>query len=165
MANETLEAGFERLAFARRVTLGLAEEVPEKRLCQQPCPGANHALWILGHVAWTDDFFMIGVGGLKSRLPDGWHELFSNGSTPQPNVSDYPPIGEIHDVLAGNREALVSWLKSLDEAALSAPLPGDFSGFAPNFAVLPLTLAWHEGLHAGQLTVVRKSLGIKPMFG
>ena len=60
------------------------------------------------------------------------------------------------------------WIPYLDDhraAAIAQPLPDDIKGFAANHATLMTTLAWHEGLHAGQLTIVRKSLGIAPKFG
>ena len=48
---------------------------------------------------------------------------------------------------------------------LISPVPEEWNSFGANYGILMGTLAWHEGLHAGQLTVIRKSLGIVPKFG
>jgi uncharacterized damage-inducible protein DinB len=164
MSRDTLEGGFERLEFARRVTLMLTEEIPDDQLCHQPFGGTNHALWNLGHVAATDNFFMSAVGGLASRHPNSWNALFGPGSQPKPDLSAYPSIAEIRGALAANREALVAWFKSMSDEELRSPLPEELKGFASCRAALPGSIAWHEGFHAGQISVVRKSLGLKPKF-
>ncbi len=58
MPKLVLTNGVAMLEFARRVTLGLLEDIPEDKLFYQPFPGANHAIWIIGHVAWDDSFFL-----------------------------------------------------------------------------------------------------------
>ncbi len=44
-------------------------------------------------------------------------------------------------------------------------LTDDLQSFAPSHAALIPTIAWHEGMHIGQLTVIRKSLSLDPVFG
>ena len=46
--------------------------------------------------------------------------------------------------------------------AMSFVLVYTLGTFAANLGMLMTSIAWHEGLHAGQLTVVRKSLGLAP---
>ena len=48
---------------------------------------------------------------------------------------------------------------------LAAALPEDWQVFAKSYGVLINTIAWHEGMHAGQLTVIRRELGLGPKFG
>ena len=48
----------------------------------------------------------------------------------------------------------------MDEQQLLTPLPDEMSSFAPNFAAVMSSIAWHEGFHAGQLSAVRRSLGL-----
>ena len=56
------EIGRASLEQARRITLGLAEDIPDDQRCHRPCSGGNHACWILGHIACADDLFMTSVG-------------------------------------------------------------------------------------------------------
>jgi hypothetical protein len=48
---------------------------------------------------------------------------------------------------------------------LTSPLPKELETFARSYGGMMCSIAWHEGVHAGQLTVVRKSLGLAPKFG
>lgn len=165
MAHVLFESGIAALGFARKATLGFFEDIPDNKVCHQPIPGANHALWILGHLACTDEFFLNKVGGKPFNRFEKWNGIFFMKSTPTPNVSDYPPVSEVKQVLDENRQRLLQWVDSMKEADALLALPEDLKTFAPNRAALLSTMAWHEGLHAGQLTVIRKSLGIGAKFG
>ncbi|KPK45852.1 MAG: hypothetical protein AMK72_10460 [Planctomycetes bacterium SM23_25] len=71
MPKLVLTNGVAMLEFARRVTLGLLEDIPEDKLFYQPFPGANHALWIIEHVAWDDSFFLTALAvRCKTVAPD-----------------------------------------------------------------------------------------------
>ncbi len=164
MPKLVLTNGVAMLEFARRVTLGLLEDIPEDKLFYQPCPGANHALWIIGHVAWDDNFFLTALGGKQTDFPPAWNGLFGMGSVLQPQAAAYPSLAEIRQQLDARRDELIEWFKSMDGDQLVAPLPEDYHTFARDHAALMTSIAWHEGLHAGQLTVVRKALGLKPKF-
>lgn len=67
MSLPTLEHGLSVLGFSRRALLGISEDIPASKLTFQPFPGANHALWILGHLAATDDYFLTTLGARKSE--------------------------------------------------------------------------------------------------
>lgn len=165
MANDVLETGLAALAFARRVTTALLEDIQDDKLTYQPMAGANHALWIIGHIAVTDEVFLGNVGKRPVKRLGTWKDLFYTGSIPKPSLADYPPAADIRDYFSASREELIAWFKSLSEAELHAPLPEDMQTFGRTPAVLMSTIACHEALHAGQLTVVRKNLGITPRFG
>lgn len=165
MSNPVFESGIAALKFARQTTLGLLEGVPEDKLAHQPCVGANHALWIVGHLGCADLMFLTRVGNKSIESPENWAKLFGMGSVPLPDASAYPPLGKLKEALADNREALLGWFASMSAEELAKPLSDDFKSFASNHGMLMTSLAFHEGLHAGQLTVVRKSLGIAPMIG
>jgi hypothetical protein len=164
MATAVLENGLAALAFARRVTLGLLEDVPKDRLFHQLTSGGNHAAWVIGHLAVTDDTLLSGLGGRAPKCPKSWEKLFGMGSQPTGNPSDYPPVAEITERLSQCREELAAWFGSMDEAKLASPLPKDMETFAASHGALMSSLAVHEGLHAGQLTMIRRDLGIGPKF-
>ena len=165
MSNPVFESGIAALNFARQTTLGLLESIPQDKLTHQPCVGANHALWIVGHLGYADLMFLTHVGNKLIEPPQNWAELFGMGSVPKPDASAYPALGKLKEALADNRETLLGWFASMSAEELAKPLPDDFKSFAGNHGMLMTSLAFHEGLHAGQLTVIRKSLGIAPMMG
>ncbi len=165
MSNLVLENGISALNFARKWTLEWLSDVPQDKLTHQPCAAGNHALWIAGHIAYADDVFMSNVGKKPARCSDSWVKLFGMGSKPQADAGAYPSLDEVTNALADNREGLLAWFGSMSAEELAKPLPDDFKTFAANQGMLMTTIAWHEGLHAGQLTVVRKSLGLAPRSG
>ncbi len=152
------------MAFARRATTAFLADIPLECVCQQATPGGNHALWIAGHLAWTDAFWLAELAQHAGRLRDDWCAAFSRGSRPLPTAAAYPPFPDVMQRMQHLREELLAWFQSLDAAQLSQPLPARLANFAPSHAALPGTVAWHEGLHAGQLTVIRRSLGLAPRF-
>jgi uncharacterized damage-inducible protein DinB len=165
MSDLILQNGLARLGMARHVTLAMLADVPHDQWCLQAVPGANHTMWIAGHVAATDDMFLSRLTGQGSRLPEGWKELFGTGSKPQPDLAAYPAPEAVHQQLAERRQDLLSWFQARSEEELSAPVPTELQRFANNVADVMASVAWHEGFHVGQLSLVRRRLGLGPKFG
>ena len=165
MTNDLIDAGLAALGFSRQALLAMIDALPEDKLLHQPCQGANHAMWILGHLACADEYFMNKIDGRPFNKFEDWQGKFFMNSKPTTNTADYPPVAEVKETLANNREALISCFKKMDEAKLRSPLPEEIQTFAPTHAALIPTIAWHEAMHIGQLSVVRKSLSLPPVFG
>ena len=165
MANQLLEAGLKVMAFSRSATIGFLDDIPLDQWCKQPVAGGNHTAWVVGHIALTDDYFLSTLSGRSSNCPESWVTLFGPGSKPVGDLSAYPAPAEMKSKLSGSCDDLVAWLKSLDEKKLMSPLPQELQMFAPTHVELCFSLAWHEGIHAGQMTMVRRSLGLAPKFG
>ena len=161
----THESGRAVLEFARRITLKMVDDIPADELCTRPAGGGNHALWVLGHVASTDDVFAAIIGKRASVLDDSWESLFGMKSEPSDDPSVYPPLDEVKAAMDRSRQSLLSVYESLDEQQLLAPLPDELKQFAPNTGGVAFTIAWHEGFHAGQLSAVRRSLGLPRATG
>ena len=53
----------------------------------------------------------------------------------------------------------------MSETDLLKSTEGDMAQFAADVAGVLFTLAWHEGMHAGQIVAIRKTLGLKPVMG
>lgn len=165
MTVPALDMGLDTLAFARRTTLMLLDGFPSDKLVYQPIPDGNHAAWIAGHIAYADDYFLHMLGVRDPRLPESWHKSCGYQSLPVADAGAYPSLTELTDQLASLREEFINWLRTLSAEQLRAPLPDDWKDFAPNYAAFIGATACHESMHAGQLTVIRKSLGLAPKFG
>ena len=163
MAHMLFENGVAVLAFARQATLAFLEDIPEDKLCYCAVPGSNHAMWLIGHLALTD--VVVRHDPEARGCPEGWDKLFGQGSEPIPDASAYPSLDEMKAQLSARREDVIAWFGAMDEARLLQALPAERQGFAPNYAGLMCTLAYHEGLHAGQLRVIGQALGKPPKFG
>jgi hypothetical protein len=56
-------------------------------------------------------------------------------------------------------------LDSLSDEDFSRPTPEGAPEFLPDVGSVFEMAVWHEGLHSGQLSVVRRILGHKPLAG
>lgn len=149
------------LGYARQ----LVADVPDDRMAEQPATGVNHPAWILGHLSVTADF-MYGLMGCPSELPREWVNLYKTGSTPQSDRSLYPGKQELLAQLVARHERVVAAFKGVTKRSLSKPTP--IEGFNQVFPTIGdaviYGLTTHEGVHLGQLSAWRRSLGLKNLL-
>lgn len=157
-----------RLANQLKVVRGISEALlavfrtPEE-WTHQVHPHANHALWFAGHVGTVDNFMIARLDAAKLAEPSGYRERFGMGSRPTANPADYPPAEEVVKFMRERREVLLGILEGLNEGDLQKPAPAGTPEFMRDVASIFEAAAWHEALHAGQVTVARRSLGHPPM--
>ncbi len=163
-AEAIVAPGLGSLATTRTFTMGLLEPITKVQMLTRPCDNANHTAYVLGHISWTDDTFLTALAGTDSALPQGWADKFGMNAALSDDASSYPSKEELVRVMTERREAMIAWLSSLSHDELVAPVEGDLAQFASTRAALPGTLAFHEGFHAGQMSVCRRKLGIELMF-
>jgi hypothetical protein len=131
----------------------------------QPCPGANSAAWIIGHLAMTlrRSADRLGVSPLPVVAPELAAKLTQTGK-PAGDQSELGDLGDpaellkLFDVCA---EKLIGAIKTVPAEKLTGPSPLT-SGFATNFAEALLFGSLHIAMHSGQLSTIRRSLGRPP---
>lgn len=154
------------LAWSRKCLLEVIDGFAPEAACAQPTPADNHLLWTLGHLATSDEWVlgMLTVPG--STIPASYaKELFGYGSVPSPDAGDYPPIEEVRGHLDHSRKRLVGQLGSMSDEQLAVELGEAGQGCVKDPAEAFAMTAWHEGWHTGQLSTIRRSLGMPPAFG
>jgi hypothetical protein len=126
-------------------------------LLRRPDGSVNPMLWMAGHVA-GGRCGMLTLAGGQVEFP--WPELFGRGARP----SDWNTLPDASEVTALFRETssrLATQLATLTGEQLGAESPrklpiGDRSvGGAITF------LAYHEGYHIGQMSLLRRWLGLR----
>lgn len=170
-SNDTAARCVHQLRFARAGLMRVFEGIPQDKLCALPAfrdggACANHATWLMGHLATTDDWFLKQMGAAESlELSEHWHTIFGGGSTPEADTSKYPNFEELKKAATAQRERLIGWYSQRTSSELAQPSPEKWAKYAPTVADFAFFIAWHEGYHAGQLSVIRKALGLAPAFG
>ena len=162
-----LREALDQIDFVRRYSLERIETVPQSEWFTIPPGGVTHVAWQVGHLALTE--YRLCLARLRPRttedeglLPiDSYMKLFGAGSTPGP-ASGSPPAAEIRAALdrvhARVLEELSAYPDDLDREPL---IPHDL--FTTRIAALryaPL----HEMIHCGQIAVIRRMLGMKPVW-
>lgn len=149
-------------AFSERL---LADFREPEQWTYQVHPRCNHALWFAGHIANTDNFFISLIDPARAAPREGYQAKFGMGSQPTSEPADYPPPEDVLAYLRDRRATLLEILDGMDSADLDKPTPEGSPAFLPDYAAIFQSAIWHEGLHAGQLTVVRRGLGYPPVRG
>lgn len=128
-------------------------------------PGCNHALWFAGHMANTDNFLLSLVAPERSVALGDFGKRFGMGSQPASQPELYPPSDQVVETMRERRRTLLGALEELSDADLSRPTPQGVPEFLPDLASVFEMANWHEAMHAGQLSVVRRALGHRPLSG
>ncbi|MCK4871666.1 MAG: DinB family protein [Phycisphaerales bacterium] len=148
------------LRMTRDAIVELLDGFPADQAAHRPSDTDNHALWILGHLAVTDEWIIKKLGE-KGQLPAAYDGLFGYQSMVHGSADGYPPFDEVRNQFDAVRQRLLDVFEAADAATLAEPLV-DYEG---DLLGAPLLLAWHEGWHSGQLSSIRRALGLKPAFG
>ncbi len=157
-----LETGLQALGTARWFTMQLIENIPEDKFFTAPCAGGNHAGWCAGHIAMTDEHFRTQLGGGDPVFAQEWGKRFNEKCID--DASKYPSKAELIEALDKTREAIIAWVSSLSDEQLLEPIEGDLAKFATSRAHMLGSIAFHEGVHAGQMSTARRAQGFEPLF-
>lgn len=158
----------ERLLQQLKTIRGLSERIladfhTPSEYTYQVYPQTNHALWFAGHMGLVDNFMLRQFDAREVREPAGYREKFGMGTRPTDQPGDYPPAAEVLAFMRERRETLLGLVAGLSDEQLAAPCPPGMPPFATDIASLLEMAVWHEALHAGQVTVIRRALGHPPL--
>jgi uncharacterized damage-inducible protein DinB len=145
---------------ATRKTLdGISEEESLVTIPGNP----NHIRWITGHMvaSITRQAQALGV---TVNVPKEWITLFDRGVSPTADNSLYPSMEALRSKLAELHSAIENGAIGKTDAELDAQveiIPG-WKDSAMNFANF---FCIHEFYHAGQVAMIRHTLGKTRLFG
>lgn len=133
---------------------------PSDRWTYQSAPTDGHALWQVGHLACVYDWFANLLDGQKGNVPEAYNAMFGYGSKPTPDASAYPNVDSVRGVHEGAWERLSKVLSKMKDEDLAKACAGDTHGLAKNKGEIVRMIAWHDGWHQGQVSNLRKALGL-----
>lgn len=154
----------ERMETSRGFLLRLLDSLSDEDLAARAGAAGNHALWVMGHIAQSDDAVVSAFTGEPSCLPDGHSELFAAKTSLNDNAADYPSRDELLLRMTTSRERVAGWVASLDDQSALRSSPKHLAEFAPNPIAAAHGVSQHEFMHAGQIATVRAFLGLKPIY-
>lgn len=150
---------------ARQATLStFADFAPAEHL-YQPQAELNHPLWLLGHIATSEDHLILGFAGNQSALDDKFNKLFAIRSKPLTDASAYPAANDILAQMADIHSRTLAFVRALSPADLAAAAPGTAHLPPPvreRFGTVGRCIVGHihhEATHTGQLAYIRRMLG------
>lgn len=145
---------------------GLLTDLQDAALAQPTTNGGNHALWILTHLAYSEstlfDSFILG----KPNRFEKWSSIVGINSVPSLSEEDYPSMQEGLQMLESVRTDVLEYLNTIDEDTLNnkSHAPEEFGDDFGTVGKCFTAMIMHVSIHAGQLSVIRKSLGRRPLM-
>jgi len=125
-------------------------------------PTANCAAWTIGHLTLSDRNVLkrMGVTDLPP-LPDGFEKRFSRDEG-CPQAGDFGDPATLMPIFHQHRQRLIDVVKNSTTEQLNKPLDKPFPLFS-TVGEMALFMATHVAMHAGQITLIRRSLGRPPL--
>jgi hypothetical protein len=157
--SEALALGIEH---ATSMFLRMTEDLKGDDWLHRPCNQANCAAWTTGHLVMTSRNMMgrCGVTDLPA-LPDGFDKRFARDET-APKSCDFGDTSILRPLFKEHHDRFVAVARSLSVEKLNTPQGTDH----PFFRTIGAMLAFaplHIGMHAGQISTIRRSLGRPPI--
>src|SRR5687768_2924937 len=78
-------------------------------------PGGNHAIWLLGHLAFIESDIPRTLFGEPNRMAH-WAPLFAPGTTPQADANLYPSFDEVLNTYRDSRKRNLKLLDEIGES-------------------------------------------------
>jgi hypothetical protein len=162
-----LQLAIAQIRFAREYTLSLLDTIPEERWFEQPVGAASHVAWQVGHLAMAQyGLCLFRIRGRAEAdltlMSSAFRKKFSRGTTPDPQPAANPAVAEIREVFERVFEQSMLELPGYSEVVLSEAVEPPWAVEATKLGCL-LFCSHHEMIHAGQLGLLRRLLGLQPV--
>jgi DinB family protein len=163
-----LREALDQLDFARKYTLFRVETVPLSEWFTIPPGCVSHVAWQVGHIAMAE--YRICLDRLRPRttadeamISDEFLKAFARESIPSGDQGTYPSAAEIRAVYDRVHSRILEELPSYSDADLDLPPLKPHPLFNTRYAGVRYA-PFHEMIHCGQIALIRRMLGHKPVW-
>jgi hypothetical protein len=167
MTSSTLELACKQIEFARGYTKSLLEDIDDDDWFRCPAEATTHLAWQIGHLAMAE--YGLCLFRIRGRQPEdlelmsgAFRKKYSKGSAPDPEPSNNVPPGEILAVLDRVHARAMTELADCPQEVLQETVDEPYAVFNTKLGAV-LFCSAHEMLHAGQIGLLRRLLGKKPI--
>jgi len=102
----------QQLQACREATLGLFDGIDYSTLARQAHPDFSPIGWHLGHIAYTEAFWILEkCAGQPPQFPQ-YHRLFAADGLPKAERANLPTLPELHEYLDAIRTKVLTYLQS-----------------------------------------------------
>jgi hypothetical protein len=138
------------------------DDLTPQEWLHRPTLKANCAAWTVGHLALTDRSACVRFGVTKlPELPDGFEKRFSRDEG-CPQAGEFGDVSVVLPTFDVHRKLLIESVGAATPVQLARPLEKPHPRFG-NLMEVASFMATHTAMHAGQITIIRRSLGRPPL--
>jgi DinB superfamily len=156
-----------QMKWARQYTRQMIDSIPIELWYRRPVGLDSHVAWQVGHLAVAQYGLML--YRQRGRMPGdleimpGWlRKQFGRGTTPSPSAEGMPTPSELLDLFDKIDNQCHLEAKDLPPQVLREPTEMPFAAYPIKLGAL-LFCPIHEGIHAGQLGILRRLHGLEPL--
>ncbi len=160
-----LQSAIGQIHFARNYTIELLEATPKEHWFTMPNNLPTHVAWQVGHLAVSQyGLLMFRIRGREPEdlelIPGTFRKAFSRKSTPNPDTAKQPSADELFERLNRVHELAMAELTSVDPAVLLETVDMPYAAYPTKLGAI-LFCPMHEQIHAGQIGILRRALGLE----
>jgi hypothetical protein len=163
-----LRHALDQITFARGYTVGILDTIDPAEWFRMPAEGVTHVAWQVGHLAMAQ--YRLCLERLRGVRPDddqlipaAMLKAFGRQSVVDPDRTKYPPAAEIRAAFDRVHDRLMAELPGTPDADFDSPIL-----VSHRFCKTKMDCVWwcsaHEMLHAGQIALLRRLFGQKPIW-
>lgn len=157
----------QQMRWARQYTRQLIDSIPLELWYQRPSGATTHVAWQVGHLAVSQYGLMLfrqrGRAPGDLELMPGWlRKAFGRGTVPSSTSEGQPAPEELLARLAAIDAQALAELPTFTAESLREPSDMPYAAYPIKFGAL-LFCPIHEALHAGQIGLLRRLLGLEPL--
>ncbi len=163
-----LQQALDQIVFARRYSVQMIDSIPVSEWFRLPPAGVSHIAWQVGHLAMAQ--YRLTLERVRGRRPedatlisDAFLKLFGRDSVPAADPACYPSPEEIRQVFDNVHQQMLQEAPLLSEAELDQPVLTPHSLVKTKLWAF-LWCSHHEMIHVGQIGLLRRQLGQRPLW-
>ena len=151
------------LTVSKALLVRYCEDLSAEEYLHRPAPSANCVAWLLGHLTLSDRRTFSTVFGEESlpALPEGFEKRFSR-SEGCPQAEEFGDVTNLLPLFVIHRDLLIEKVTTASPEQLSDDLEKPHPMFSTPGEMLSF-MSVHTAMHAGQITMIRRSLGKPPL--
>ncbi len=162
-----MRGAIEQIDFARRYTLELLAATPQQRWFEIPAGFASHVAWQVGHLTVSQyGLLMFRIRGRRPEdlelIPGKFRKAYSRGSIPNPDASGQLQPDQLLQRMTKVYELALAELDRVTPEMLLESIDMPYAAY-PNKLGAILFCPLHEHIHAGQIGMLRRGLGLDPI--
>lgn len=157
-----------QIRFARQYVLELLEQTPRERWFETPPGAPSNLAWQVGHLAVSQyGLLMFRQRGRRPEdldlIPGRFRKAFARGSDPKAVSPELYSADQLYQRLAEVHSQALGCLAAISDGAdLLEPIDMPYAVYPVKLGAI-LFCPLHEQIHAGQIGLLRRLLGLSPV--
>ena len=166
-ATSILCGTIKQIEFARQYTLELLEATPQEQWFDVPAGLPTNVAWQVGHLTVSQyGLLMFRMRGRRPEdldlIPGKFRKAYSRQSVPNSDRAVQPSADELLDRLNGIYELAMAEVAAIEPSVLLESVDMPYAAYPIKLGAI-MFCPMHEQIHAGQIGVLRRALGLSPV--